>query len=240
MSNTTVDTTRATDSRTRVLISFAMAEGEAIFAMWLRNEIMKALGLYHERSVFLDSVTSRSGNKVTYTKPKHASDSAPQKRTAKDSLKERQGYATVHLDTREKSKVYLNTEAGKKLIAQPIGAENPQWKKMYRNAMEQADVMLFVYSTNWQNSPNCLQEYTDFLAEASKRNPSRPLRGIGLNLEGVATRSENYNIKPANIPKEHKVSVVQGTVVDQLGLSGFTLTSSALNTLIKEIKANLH
>jgi hypothetical protein len=157
------------DDKTRILLSFAMASHGANFANWLRDRLMKEYKFYNVRAVYVDSVVARSGETV------HGSD-IPSNVPS--------GVAAVKLDTRS----HMASETG----ARPIGAMRSDWNEMYRTAMEEADVMLFVFTGEYGDSVWCMKEWGQFHKENGRRmGKGKTLRGIfleftdGSNLLGI-------------------------------------------------------
>ncbi|HEY5315477.1 MAG TPA: hypothetical protein VIK18_23300, partial [Pirellulales bacterium] len=52
--------------RTRIILSFAMANHGSAFGHWLRNQLMLHYGLFGVKSVYLDSVVCRSSGEMTH------------------------------------------------------------------------------------------------------------------------------------------------------------------------------
>jgi len=176
---------------TKVLLSFAMANHGANFAIWLRDRLMKSYNFYSVKAVYVDSVVSRSGDTI------HSMGSAKivNGGTANQTIVENKnpapfpkpasGVATVTPDIR----AHMKSQTG----AISIGAMRDDWNVLYKTAMSQAKVMLFVYTSEYNNSIWCMKEWGQFHMENGlrrKRNQA-PLRGVlleftdGGNLIGI-------------------------------------------------------
>ncbi|MDP2034830.1 MAG: hypothetical protein Q8K29_15585 [Polaromonas sp.] len=157
---------------TKILLSFAMANHGANFANWLRDRLMKQYNLYQVDAVYMDSVVARSGA-TRHAKTFAQNDIAPE------------GVASVSLDMRP----HMVSPTG----ARPIGAMKSDWNKMYKIAMLEAQVMIFVYTDEYRDSPWCMKEWGQFHMENGQRRNRRqaPLRGVFLafnpavNLVGI-------------------------------------------------------
>ena len=144
---------------TRILMSFAMIDGGAMFAQWLRNRLMKHYGLYSTDSVYVDFVSARSGACVYGVQD--------------DALVPRH-HGNIVLDERKEM-----LSASK---ARLIGAKHGDWESLFEAAMSQAGVVLFVLTKGFMNSKWCRQELDGFKVLMDKRPR---LRGVVLDLDGI-------------------------------------------------------
>jgi len=197
-------------SSTKILLSFAMPNHGSTFAHWLRDRLMKHYGLYDTKAVYLDSVVARSG---------------PTDHAVSFGGREPEGeMAFVSPDDRP----HLRSPTG----AVPIGARLEEWKSLYANAMSEASVMIFVYTTEFPDSIYCMQEWNAYIKESKSRHPNRPLRGVILELtDATALVSQGApNIKRITAAK---------TPGGQKGLTwdkgDFVITESAFAELTRAI-----
>lgn len=153
-----------TDDRTRIILSFAMADHGGVFAHWLRDKLMKKFNFFGANNVYMDCVASRQ--LTTH----HSTTLTPQ-------AQQIAGDTYVSPDTRAvfKPQGYA-----------PIGAMNANWNGMYLKAMSEANTMIMVITPSYLNSEWCVKEWGQFQAER-RRRPA--LRGIGIrfyeNLRGL-------------------------------------------------------
>jgi len=157
---------------TRIIMSFAMAEGGMMFVQWLRNRLMQHYGLFSTNSVYVDFVSARAGDAYYGVTPE-----APLPH-----------YATVKADLREHMRSATQ--------AIPIGAMHPDWKEMFTKAMNEADVVLFILTKAFMASQWCLQELDGFKLVLEKR-PG--VKGIILDLEGIGFDPAQKGLPTANI-----------------------------------------
>ncbi|MGQ0597504.1 hypothetical protein [Aquabacterium sp.] len=157
---------------TRILMSFAMADGGMMFVQWLRNKLMAQYGLFSTDSVYVDFVSARSGNAYYGTTPDNA---LPD-------------YATVKPDTRAHMRSATN--------AMPIGAMHPQWKDMLEKAMDEAEVVLFILTKQFLESQWCIQELKGFKEVLGKR---MGVKGIVLDLDGTGFNPATYGLPAERI-----------------------------------------
>ena len=171
--------TPATDTRTRVLLSFAMDNHGAAFAYWLRDRLMKTYGWYAPNAVYMDCVASRelttehARTMDQHTGPKVA------------------GHVYVAPDERAKF-----TSQGYK----PIGALNPLWNEMYVAAMQQAQAMVMMVTPEYMASEWCLKEWGQFEEENIRRAGSGQalLKGVAISFIGTLDRPTQTG-KPINV-----------------------------------------
>ncbi|ADW69255.1 TIR domain-containing protein [Granulicella tundricola] len=147
---------------TKILMSFAMANQGAAFANWLRDKLMKHYSLYAVDDVYMDSVVARSGNTRHATFREDFVGDAPA------------GTASVTPDRRD----HMRSPTG----AMPIGAARADWNTLYKNAMREAQIMLFVYTEEYNDSVYCMQELGQFHMENGRRRRAHLpiLRGVVL------------------------------------------------------------
>ncbi len=144
-----------------------MANHGSNFAHWLRDKLMKHYNLFEVDSVYLDSVVMRSGQTEHSTKFEY-------------NLVKKPGVGYVSPDKRP----HIISPTG----AHPIGALREDWNELYKNAMKMADVMIFVYTSEFSDSVWCMQEFVQFHLENGARLKAnkKPLRGIVLDFIGQA------------------------------------------------------
>lgn len=187
-------TTPATDTRTRVLLSFAMDNHGAAFAYWLRDRLMKTYGWYAPNAVYMDCVASRelttehARTMDQHTGPKVA------------------GHVYVAPDERDKF-----AKQGYK----PIGALNPLWNEMYLAAMQQAKAMVMMVTPEYMSSEWCLKEWGQFEEENVRRAGSGQalLKGVAISFIGTLSQPTQTG-KPINVTN---VTVLPAAKVYGLG-----------------------
>ena len=99
----------------------------------------------------------------------------------------------VYLDTvalAEVPETRVATVDARKPWLTGVASFNGGWRAYYRNAITQAQVMLFVGTPEWSASPWCRGEYDAFRREVEeRRRAQRPsLRGVALLLPGCTER----------------------------------------------------
>lgn len=192
---------------TRILMSFAMADGGMMFVQWLRNKLMRDYGLYSTNSVYVDFVTARAGDCYYSVTPEVA----------------RPHYATVKIDDRE----HMRSSTG----ARPIGAMHPDWKDMFEKAMDEAEVVLFVLTEKFFASEWCRQELAGFKHVVNKRVG---VRGIMLALDGVAFNASDYGLPQERMAViAQPTEAYQGGMLWDRGL--WRISDAAYGQLIREI-----
>jgi hypothetical protein len=162
---------------TKILLSFAMANHGANFANWLRDRLMKSYNFYTVKAVYVDSVVARSGDTIHSMGTAKIVNGGTANQTIIDTNGPRPpspppGVASVTPDTR----AHMKSETG----AIPIGAMREDWNALYKIALSQASVMLFVYTPEYNNSIWCMKEWGQFHMENGLRRGRKqaPLRGI--------------------------------------------------------------
>ncbi len=142
---------------TKILLSFAMANHGANFANWLRDRLMKSYNFYNVKAVYVDSVVSRSGDTIhsmgnaKVVNGGGGNQTIVENKSPRPPPKPPSGVATVTPDIR----AHMKSETG----AISIGAMRDDWNVLYKTAMSQASVMLFVYTSEYNNSIWCMKEW---------------------------------------------------------------------------------
>jgi hypothetical protein len=159
--------------RTRIVFSFGAGGGGALFAQWLRRELMRALGLTEPNAVFIDTV---------------ALSEVPGTTLKMCPVLERRPGGKAGIANRFYEPLGATTTAG------GLASMNGQWHDHYIAAMEQAQLMIFVLTSAWLNSWWCLKELGDFvelntarMAANANRPPGErrpPLRAVALCIDG--------------------------------------------------------
>ena len=197
-------------SSTKILLSFAMPNHGSTFAHWLRDRLMKHYGLYHHKAVYLDSVVARSGP------TDHAVDFGTRELKGETAL--------VSPDNRP----HMRSPTG----AVPIGARIENWESLYDIAMSEASAMIFVYTSDFPDSIYCMQEWANYIKETNSRPPSRPLRGIILDL------ADSSSLVSQGAPNTKRIKAAK-TPGGQKGLAwdkgDFIITDTAFAELTRAI-----
>jgi hypothetical protein len=186
--------TPATDTRTRVLLSFAMDSHGAAFAYWLRDRLMKTYGWYAPNAVYMDCVAARE----LPTEHARTMDQHPSQKIS--------GHVYVAPDERAKF-----TSQGYK----PIGALNPMWNEMYVAAMQQAQAMVMMVTPEYMASEWCLKEWGQFQEENARRAGARQglLKGVAISFVGGMDKPMQSG-KPIDVTN---VAILPATKVYGLG-----------------------
>ena len=85
-----------------------------------------------------------------------------------------------------------------------IASFNGGWRAYYRNAIMQAQVMIFVGTREWSASPWCRGEYDYYSHEVERRAraQAKPLRGIALMMPGC---TETFAGMPSLMARQERV-----------------------------------
>ncbi len=202
--------------KTYILTSFAMANHGANFAHWLRDRLMKHYQLNHVNAVYVDSVVARSGNTL-HAMSFDMGAQAPN------------GVARVFPDMRP----HMKSETG----ANPIGAMRSDWDELYTRAMSEADVMLFAYTVEYDQSQWCMQEWQQFHAEnVRRRNAKLPiLRGVVLQFHNANNLIDINQTHISRVPVVKTDGGCQGLAWDKgdfiLNPSDFSRVTAAIGKL---------
>lgn len=197
----------ADQKRTRIIISFAMANHGANFAHWLRNKLMLEYKLAGTTTVYLDSVTCRdAGAEIpklyfkrnpNYDKNRDKPDQqfipnyeGPPK-VPKTVAEAKSMGSPTYIDKADGQEKVLYTSVMPDMRedrqtadgGRAIGAMLGTWNKLFKAAMAEADVMVFCYTEEWRESKNCMKEWGQFQKLNSKRAAEQkpPLRAIVLD-----------------------------------------------------------
>ena len=92
--------------------------------------------------------------------------------------------------------------------------------------------MVFVYTSEFPESPNCIKEWSNYIKETKSRTPDRPLRGIILELADAAA------LVVQSAPNVKRIRAAK-TPGGQKGLTwdkgDFVITESAFSELTRAI-----
>lgn len=187
--------TSYTKDETLILLSFAMANYGSNFAHWLRNKLMRHYNLFSESSVYLDSVSARSGNSVNINSYKDekgvmhsANDRSVQLPSGKTvNIKRGDELSDELIKKLEGTPLVSPDRRGEAGALMPIGARRSDWKEMYVSAMDHAKVMVFVHTPDFQQSVWCMQEWDQFIDKNRNRMPDNKLHGIVLEFSDCSS-----------------------------------------------------
>lgn len=152
------------DNTSRIVLSFNNANGGHLFAHWLRNELMKALGYFAQDSVYLDNVAVRSNSSSGPKEMDTIRHTGLEREYWNDPRKQLADMLAVPL-------VGPNKFGGPNY--QTIGAMHIAWEEMWANALKTSKVLI--------------QLQTQAYLDASKKQGSpceRELARINAALEG--------------------------------------------------------
>jgi hypothetical protein len=230
----------ADQDRTRIIISFAMANNGAMFAHWLRNQLMQRFHLFGMKTVYMDCVVSREitsnnaqlGERLDKQgKPlpnKDDEDTKHDPTLIKQSAAYKSGqFAVVQIED-EGSK---NSTANRRCI----GAHRENWNPLFWKGMSEAEVMVMVLNKEYVASVYCLQEWGQFADNNRLRLAERrkPLRGIALRLDETPIPMPDMQqfVTPVKAQKCYgaKESVFKWDAGD------YTLNESDMNRLVRAI-----
>jgi hypothetical protein len=226
--------------RTRVIISFAMANNGAMFAHWLRNQLMQRLNLFGMKTVYMDCVVSREitpdnaqlGERLDKQGKPIPNDDKKELKHDPTAIKQSAAYKSGQIAV-----VQLEDEGSKNETANRrcIGAHRENWNPLFWQGMSQADCMVMVLNKEYVSSVYCLQEWGQFADNNRLRLAERrkPLRGIALRLDETPIPMPDMQqfVTPLKVRKCYgaKESVFKWDAGD------YTLNESDMNRLVRAI-----
>ncbi|HEX3654850.1 MAG TPA: hypothetical protein VHV55_03540 [Pirellulales bacterium] len=233
----------ADQDRTRIIISFAMANNGAMFAHWLRNQLMQRCNLFGMKTVYMDCVVSRE---IT-PEPPEGDTTSPRNAQLGERLDKAGNVIAKNDPTAIKQSaaykaglfgvVQIEDEGSKNSTANRrcIGAHRENWNPLFWKGMSEAEVMVMVLNKEYVASVYCLQEWGQFADNNRLRLAERrkPLRGIALRLDETPIPMPDMQqfVTPVKAQKCYgaKESVFKWDAGD------YTLNESDMNRLVRAI-----
>ncbi len=210
-----------TKPKTRILLSFAMVD-RVSFAYWLRAKLMERFAFFHPFNVYMDCCAAREAHSIRHIISSNADEAGAASRAVNPdpdvSVIDLNGMRTPQTSpslTNARLAIDACTGATKEeKAANPgvtfvtpdtrahmlalgfvtIGATNSEWNDMYKKAMSEADIMIFVLNKAYLASPYCCLEWMQFQMERDRR-PS--FKGVALTFSDDAGASDRlFTAKP--------------------------------------------
>jgi hypothetical protein len=237
-------------SKSRIVMSVAMANGGHLFASWLRDKLMKSLNYYSSRAIFLDTVDCREKGTDQGTNPTRIHDV-----TTPNPHNQTSGNVYVSPDWRYRTGMQITANGGplpSVLVGDdagtgqfddvgyvPIGASDKAgWKSDFEDAVQEARVMLFIETPEFYQSNWCMAEWNVQAKEAARRNytvgnKQKKLFTLALRELSCGSPARPINVKDVEVVPFKRVPMVINK------LAGWGLSDTVYQQLVDKLKPNL-
>lgn len=118
--------------------------------------------------------------------------------------------------------------------AVPIGAMLQNWNQLYKKAMSEASVMLFVLTPEYKDSIWCMKEWGQMHMENGKRRVSKrtPLRGVVLEFVSAHSLVANSENTIQKVPVTKDPAIGQALLWDK---GDWCISEASLRNLVNAI-----